>query len=617
MTREELREKVKLLPMKPGVYMMKDKNGSIIYVGKSKCLHNRVSHYFQPLSSLAVKTAKLSSNICDFECIYTDSEAEALILENELIKRHTPKYNIKLKDAKTYPYIKVSYDKPYPKISLSRTRKGDKAQYFGPYISAKNANEIIDTVCKTFKIDTCGKDFEYGKRVCRPCLFFHLGQCMGACTGKVTASEYRDVFAEIEAFLKGNYREVISGLYEKMNECAEKLEFESAAKYRDRINSLEKLGEHQSIITNPEKEFDVFGLFVGETSSALSIIFIRNGKVIDKDDFVFSASELCDEYEICAFLERFYKNCGHIPQNILLSFDISSTELQGLSERLSQAAGARVKVAVPERGEKRVYADMAKRNASEAVRQKLEMVKKDEEVLIKLASLLGLEVVPERIEAYDISNNGKDDMYAGMIVIENGKFKKSDYRVFSIKELQNTTDDYAAMSEALGRRLLYLTDTEKSNASFSVRPDLILLDGGAGHVNTVLKVVGELGLDIPVIGMVKDDFHKTRTLTDGESEISIAKEMSVFTFIYGIQEEVHRFTFSRMDASRTKKVKKSILENVNGVGEAKAKLLMKRFRSIQNIKNATVDELCTVSGINEALAQEILKYLNNSGRKAK
>ncbi len=617
MTREELREKVKLLPMKPGVYMMKDKNGNIIYVGKSKCLHNRVSHYFQPPQNLAVKTAKLSSNIHDFECIYTESEAEALILENELIKRHNPRYNIKLKDAKTYPYIKISFDKPYPKISLSRTRKGDKAQYFGPYISAKSANEIIDTVCKTFKIDSCGKEFEYGKRVCRPCLFFHLGQCMGPCSGKITASDYRDVYSEIEAFLKGNYRKVIADLTEKMNKCAESLEFENAAKYRDRINSLEKLREHQSIITNPEKEFDVFGLYVGETSSALSIIFIRNGKVIDKDDFVFSASELCDEYEICDFLERFYKNCGHIPQNVLLSFEISENELVALSERLSEAAGAKVRVMVPERGEKRVYAEMAKRNAAEAVRQKLELAKKDEEVLVKLASLLGLEVVPERIEAYDISNNGKDDMYAGMIVISDGKFKKSDYRVFKINELSGKTDDYAAMSEALRRRLAYLADSDKSNASFSERPDLILLDGGMGHVSTAKKVLSELCLDIPVFGMVKDDFHKTRTLTDGECEISIAKEMSVFTFIYGIQEEVHRFTFSKMDSSRTKKVRKSILENISGVGQARARLLMKRFKSLQNIKNASVGELCSVAGINEALAEEILKYLNSYGSKTK
>lgn len=614
MTREELREKTRLLPMKPGVYMMKDKNGNIIYVGKSKCLHNRVSHYFQPPQNLAIKTAKLSSNIYDFECIYTDSEAEALILENELIKRHSPRYNIKLKDAKTYPYIKISYDTPYPRISLSRTRRGDNAQYFGPYVSAKSANEIIDTVCKTFRIDSCGKDFEYGKRVCRPCLFFHLGQCMGPCSGKITATEYRDVYSEIEAFLKGNYREVISELTEKMNRCAENLEFENAAKYRDRINSLEKLREHQSIITNPEKEFDVFGLYVGDTSSALSVIFIRNGKVIDKDDFVFSANELCDEYEICDFLERFYKDCGHIPQNILLSFDISEPELTGLSERLSSAAGAKVKVTVPERGEKRVYAEMAKRNAAEAVRQKLELAKRDEEVLVKLASLLGLEVVPQRIEAYDISNNGKEDMYAGMIVVDDGKFKKSDYRVFSIKELSGKTDDYAAMAEALRRRLLYLVDSSKSNASFSERPDLILLDGGVGHVNTVKKVLCELTLDIPVFGMVKDDFHKTRTLTDGEYEISIAKEMSVFTFIYGIQEEVHRFTFSRMDSSRTKKVKKSILENISGIGEAKAKALIKRFKSIQNIRNTSVQDLCSVSGINEALAEDILKYLNSNGR---
>ena len=613
MTHSELKEKVKLLPFAPGIYMMKDKNGKIIYVGKSKCLHNRVSHYFQPLSSLNAKTARLSMNICDFECIYTSSEAEALILENELIKRHTPKYNIKLKDAKSYPYIKLAYDKPFPKIILSRSRSSDKAEYFGPYVSAKNANEIIDTVSKTFAVANCGKDFEYGKRICRPCLFFHLGQCIGPCSGKVTATEYQDIFSEIRDFLKGDYKIVLEELEKKMLDCAERMDFENAAKCRDRIASIKKLNEHQNIITDPEKEFDVFGMYVGDTASALSVVFIRNGKVIDKDDYVFSSGEILDDFELSGFIERFYKNCGHIPKNILLSFDISEEESSRLTESLSEIKGSSVKITVPERGEKRVYAEMAKRNAGEAVRQKAEMAKKDEEILVKLASLLELEVVPERIEAYDISNNGTDDMYAGMIVIENGKFKKSDYRLFSIKETEGKQDDYASMSEALRRRLAYLSeDAEETNASFSQRPDLILLDGGIGHVNTIKEVMREMGQNIPLIGMVKDEFHKTRTLTDGEYEISIAKDMSLFTFIYGIQEEVHRFTFSRMDASRTKKVKHSTLEKIEGIGEAKAKMLLKRFKSIQNIKNSTVEELSSVSGINTELAERILDHLNKN-----
>lgn len=613
MTHSELKEKVKILPFSPGIYMMKDKNGKIIYVGKSKCLHNRVSHYFQPISSLNAKTAKLSANIYDFECIYTASEAEALILENELIKKHTPKYNIKLKDAKTYPYIKLAYAKPYPKLTLSRTRTDENAKYFGPYISSKNANEIIETVSKTFGIATCGKEFEYGKRICRPCLFYHLGQCYGPCSGKITSVEYREIFSEVETFLKGDYKNLISDLEVKMSIFAEKLEYENAAKCRDRITSLKKLSEHQNIITNPDKEFDVFGLYVSETISALSVIFIRNGKVIDKEDYIFSSNELCDEFELCDFIERFYKNCGHIPTNILLSFDISQNEIKRLSENLSGMAKFAIKVGIPERGEKRVYSEMSKRNASEAVRQRLEIARKDEEVLIKLASTLHLEVLPERIEAYDISNNGKSDMYCGMIVVENGKFKKSDYRLFSIKELNNKTDDYAAMSEALERRLKYLknTDTENVNTSFSARPDLILLDGGVGHVNCIKKVLAKLKIDIPVIGMVKDDFHKTRTLTNGENEISIATNMTLFTFIYGIQEEVHRFTFSKMDTSRTKKVKHSILENIDGVGIKKANALLKRFKSIKNIKNASVNDLTTVVGINEQIANDILKFLNN------
>lgn len=609
MTHAELREKVKLLPEAPGVYMMKNKSGKIIYVGKSKNLHNRVSHYFQAPSMLDAKTAKLSMNIDDFECIYTASESEALILENELIKRHTPKYNIKLKDSKTYPYIKLDYEKPFPKISISRTRRDDKAAYFGPYTSARAANEIIDTISKSFKIATCKRDFEYGKKLCRHCLFYHLGQCIGPCSGNISQSEYRSIFFDIEAFLKGDYKASLDELEKKMIAYADKLDFENAAKCRDKINSIKRLQEHQGIVTNPDKEFDVFGLYIGETSSAMSIVFIRNGKVIDKEDYIFSSDELCENYEISDFIERFYKNCEYIPKNILLSFSMTDDEIQNLKEKLSSNKKSEVRILIPERGEKKAYTIMARRNASEAVRQKLETLKKSDEALIKLASLLKLEVVPERIEAYDISNNGVSDMFGGMIVIENGSFKKSDYRVFSVKELDNKVDDYAAMSEVLRRRLSYLFDNNKSNQSFSIRPDLILLDGGMTHVNTILKLCSEMGLDIPIIGMIKDDFHKTRTLTDGEREVSIANDLSLFTFIYGIQEEVHRFTFSKMDASRTKKVKTSKLLNIEGVGDARAKLLMKRFKSIQNIKNATVDEICSC-GISKTVAENILKYLN-------
>lgn len=612
MTNSELKEKVRLLPYAPGIYMMKDKNGKIIYVGKSKCLHNRVAHYFQPISGLDAKTAKLSVNIDDFECIYTASEAEALILENELIKRHAPKYNIKLKDAKTYPYIKLSMEKSYPDIIMSRSRKDDRAQYFGPYVSSKNAKEIIDIVAHTFGIATCGKNFEFGKRICRPCLFFHLGQCVGPCSGKITSTEYREIFSEAERFLKGNYTEVINDLQLKMLTFAEKMDFENAAKIRDRISSLKKLNEHQNVITDPDKEFDVFGIYNGETSSALCVIFIRNGKVIDKEEYIFSSDEILDEYEITGFIERFYKNCGHIPKNILLSFDLSESEFERLSESLSSIAGTKVKVAIPERGEKKLYTEMAKRNAFEAVRQKYEMLNKDEEILVKLASLLNLEVVPSRIEAYDISNNGVDDMYAGMIVIEDGKFKKSNYRVFSIKDLHNKQDDYSAMREALSRRLKYLCDdSAQKDDSLSSAPDLILLDGGVGHVNVIAEVMQNLGLDIPLVGMVKDDFHKTRTLTDGNNEISIAKDLEIFTFIYKIQEEVHRYTFNRMDSSRTKKVKHSVLEKIPGIGETRAKQLLKRFKSIQNIKKLTVGELSAVPGITDELARKILDFLEN------
>ncbi len=616
MTHSELKDKVKLLPFAPGIYMMKDKNGNIIYVGKSKCLHNRVSHYFQPVSGLDVKTAKLVSNIYDFECIYTSSEAEALILENELIKRHNPKYNIKLKDAKTYPYIKLNINKLFPEISISRSRNSDKSLYYGPYVSSKNANDIIDIICKTFRVASCGKNFEYGKRICRPCLFYHMGQCCAPCSGKISSQNYREIFADIQAFLNGNYSDVIKELENKMLCCAEKMDFENAAKFRDRIDAIKKLREHQNIITDPDKEFDVFGLHFDETCFSVCIIFIRNGKVIDKEEYIFSAGEMVDEYELADFIERFYNNCGHIPKNILLSFDLSDEEKARLCQNLSDSAGVSVKISVPERGEKRIYTEMATRNAAEAIRQSNKSTSEREEILVKLASILKLEVFPQRIEAYDISNNGKDDIYGGMIVIEDGKFKKSNYRTFSIKGISDKQDDYASMKEMLRRRLKYLCpDCPENNESFSVKPDLILLDGGDGHVSSVKEVMRDLGIDIQVVGMIKDEHHKTRTLTDGQNEISIAKDLGVFSFIYGIQEEIHRYTFSKMDSSRNKKIRHSSLERIDGVGEKKAASLMKTFKSLRKIQNSSVEELASVKGITPEIAERILSYLNKEENK--
>lgn len=616
-TRDELKEKVKLLPPSPGVYMMKDKNGKIIYVGKSKALRNRVSSYFQPLHSLSPKTARLSERIFDFDCIYTSSETEALILENELIKRHMPKYNIKLKDAKTYPYIRLAMSSyGFPSVMTTRDRKDDKAKYFGPYTSGIAANNVINTLKKTFRMPHCKKEIIPGKTIGRTCLYYHTGSCMGACSGEIQADSCRELYSQIERFLKGEYDKLIDSLKQSMTQAAQEYRFEAAASYRDSITALSQLSEQQRIITDPDKEFDVFGLYEGETVSAISVLYIRGGKVLDKNVVVFSAEEPADAYMISDLIERFYGEGSYYPRNILISFPIGDENESALSASLSMRANKKVNVHTPERGERRSYTLMAVNNAHEAVKQRLASDEKDIRVLIELADMLGLEVVPEKIEAYDISNNGKDDMYAGMISVANGKFNKSGYRSFLIKSLGGGIDDYAAMCEALSRRLSHIGEGTEGSA-FSKAPDLILLDGGKGHVNIVKQRMEQMGIEIPIFGMVKDEYHKTRTLTDGEREISIAKNMGVFSFIYKIQEEVHRFTFSKMDASRTKRVKRSSLEDIKGVGEAKAKAILSHFKTLSAVKQASVDELCKVSGITGPIAQEIFNHYHNDQKEDK
>ena len=614
MTHSELIEKVKLLPYSPGVYMMKDKNDRIIYVGKSKSLRNRVGSYFQPPSALNLKTAKLVENISDFSCVYTDSETEALILENELIKRHKPKYNIKLKDSKSYPYVKITAGE-YPTISLARTRRNDKSKYYGPYTSSKAVNDIIETVGRTFKIASCGKRFEYGKAISRPCLNYHIGKCIAPCTGKISPQEYSHIFSEINDFLKGDYIKIIDKLKIKMADASAELKFEAAAQYRDRIAALERLHENQKILSDLNADRDVFGIHEGDTLCVISVLFIRAGKLIDKDQIFFSADELTDTAALSDLIMRYYSTHEYIPKSVLISFELDDKDLTTVTDFLNSLADKKVEVRTPQKGMGKELTSLACENARQAVEQYSKEQGRSMKVLVHLAEHLALDSVPVRIEAYDISNNGKDSMYAGMIVVENGSFKKSDYRSFSIKTVVGT-DDYAAMREALTRRLIKLKESMggdgSSDQSFSAMPDLILLDGGAGHVCAIKPIIEDLGLPITVFGMVKDSFHKTRTLTDGQNEISIAAQQDIFTFIYKIQEEVHRFTFSKMDASRRKTVKKSSLENIAGIGPEKAKELMKHFKTLTAVKSATTDSLSKVRGISQENAKKIYEYFHGN-----
>ncbi len=604
---ERLREKANELPLQPGVYIMHDKHGKIIYVGKSKVLKNRVSQYFHEHAQHSPKTARMVANVMDFEYILCDGEMEALTLENSLIKLHTPKYNIRLKDDKNYPYIRITMNDAYPEISMVRKRLSDGARYYGPYSSAQAVAKILVTIRKSFRIASCKKSFPRDIGRDRPCIYAQMGQCVAPCTGRVTSAEYKDIFRDIAAMLRGSFDEVKLSLTEKMENAAENLEFEAAAIYRDRIESLSKLWQKQKVVTSPDAEQDIIGIYRGETSSCISVFYIRGGCLIDSEHFNFGADQIMEDENIPSFLSEFYTMREFIPREILLGFPLCDEERASLSAFLCEKAGRKIIVRIPERGDGRKLCEMAEENAEQNAKHYLQETERDNKTLIKLASMLGLEVVPERIEAYDISNLGAEHITAGMIVCENGTFLKKDYRTFTIRDTIGVPDDYASMKEALRRRLDHIINPTGSGFG-ELPPDLILLDGGKGHVGVIRELMEELGLDIPVMGMVKDEFHKTRALTDGDREINIAREQSVFVYIYKIQEEVHRYTVSRMMGAKNRTLKTSSLEAIDGIGSAKAKALLAHFKTLSAVRNASVDELCEVDGISEGLAQRILQH---------
>lgn len=609
MTRDEnIKNKLSSLPLRPGVYLMKNADGKIIYIGKSKVLKNRVSNYFQNSAYHSAKTKKLVEKIHDFEIIVTSTETEALILENELIKRHNPKYNIKLKDAKTYPYIKIEFNDGFPVLSIAHKRNNNKFKYFGPYTSSIAAKDIIKTIQKTFRIPDCNKRFQYGKQICRPCLNFHLDQCIAPCTGKISRQEYEILFKEIEQFLSGNFKQAQASLEEKMYKASQELQFESAAKYRDSLNNLKRLSDKQNIVSMTKNELDVFGFCETPEMSCVCVLSVRQGVVTNKNSIFFSGDEISDNDALSDLIMRYYDNFDVIPRKILTSFDLGESIFSDISNTLSYLSGHSVEIMHPEKGDKKRLCNIAVENASEDITSKLTIINNNTNILLEVAAQLKLECLPERIESYDISNNASSDMYAGMIVLEQGKFKKQDYRIFSIKSLEGQ-NDYQAMAEVIQRRILHIGKDDDS--SLNCFPDLILLDGGDGHVNTVKSVLSAHGIDIAVFGMVKDEHHKTRTLTDGKREISIAKNQTLFSFFYRIQEEVHRFTFSKMDSSRRKKITSSALTEINGIGKAKAKYLLTHFKSISKIKQASLQELCKVQGISTANANDIIEYFKN------
>ena len=605
-----LRQKSSNLPRSPGIYIMKDKNGKVIYVGKSRSLKDRVSQYFHANGDTRLKTFRMVSQIDDFETILCDTEIEALALENVKIKQFTPKYNILLKDAKSYPYIKVTLNEEYPRISMTRKRLADGAKYFGPYSGTSVVFGVMGTLERSLGIPMCKRVFpkDIGKE--RPCIYKQLGRCVAPCDNSISADDYKKLMQFAVNILRGNIKDAVNGLNTQMLEYAENEKFEDAARCRDGIEALKRLKDGQKVVGSPDDEYDIIAVFSDDLTVSISIFYIRSGIISDSDSFVYSSSEFIasDDYEFMStFLIELYSKREYIPPEILLDFDFNKSDLTLTEEYLKMLAKHNVSIKIPQKGDNKKLCEMVYSNAVEQAKQYKNRLENDTKVLAKLAEMLSLPALPERIEAYDISNLGNEHITAGMIVVENGKFKKSDYRVIKMKT-QATADDYSSMKEAISRRFAHLSDM---SGSYSNTPDLILLDGGASHVSVVKELLNDLKLnDIPVFGMVKDEHHKTRTIVTENKEISIAKEQSVFVFVYKIQEEVHRFTVSKMDNAKRKTLKTSSLENIDGIGPQKAKKIMQHFKTISALKEASVEQITLVNGIGKQDAEKIYQYFN-------
>ena len=606
---QRLRDKANSLPSVPGVYIMKDDGGGVIYVGKSKKLKNRVTSYFVGTGH-TLKTAKMVSLVEDFDYIVCKTEIEALTLENVLIKKHTPKYNIRLKDSKSYPYIKVTAEE-YPKLFVTRERKSDRAHYFGPYQGTASAYAALEAVMKVFSLATCKRSFprDIGKE--RPCLYKDMGRCIAPCAGKVAAEEYRELVRAAERVLSGNAKEAMEALRRDMEQASEMLEFERAATLRDSIAALDRLSEKQKVVADERVNRDVFAVHISDSVGVLAMLSIRGGALINKNEFILSAADPASPEEVVSLIAAHYDVSGNIPREVMLGFEVSDDERELLSEYLSLETKYKVAVKVPERGDGRALCDMALENAKESARKyRLEWEREDKNIK-RLAELLGLPEIPRRIEAYDISNIGNENIVASMVVYADGKLKKSDYRVFNIKTTDGA-DDYGSMREALTRRLSHIGD---GSLSLGEIPDLILVDGGEAHVGVAKDVLEQLSLDISVFGMVKDDHHKTRALTDGKSDISIAREFDMYAFIYNLQEEAHRFALKTSQGAKIKTMIHSTLEKIEGIGPAKAKALLSAM-PLAKIRQASIDELAAIRGIGRADAERIYRYFEEK-RKTK
>ena len=613
-----IEEELKKLPRKPGVYIMRDKEDVILYVGKAVNLHNRVRSYFRENIGRGPAIDQMVSLIARFEYIVTDSELEALVLENNLIKEHNPKYNTLLKDDKTYPYIKVTVGEAYPRVQFSRLMKKDKSKYFGPFTSAAAVKDTIELLNKLFQLRTCNRSLPRDIGNDRPCLNYHIKQCLAPCQGYVSKEEYRKQVAGALDFLNGNYRVILKDLETKMQEASAQLAFEDAARYRDLYNSVSQVSQKQKITDSDLEDKDIIALYQDEAEAVVQVFFVRGGKLIGREHYYMTHVEDNTKPQILEdFVKQFYAGTPFIPRELMLQYEIEDMPL--IEKWLTQRRGGRVYVKVPKIGSKEKLVDLAAQNAKIVLNQDREKLKREEGRTIgavkEIASLLGIEKA-DRMEAFDISNISGFANVGSMVVFEKGKPKKSDYRKFKIKTVSGP-DDYACMKEVLTRRFVHgmeesreleEKELEKEYGSFTRFPDLLLMDGGRGQVNIALSVLDELNVHIPVCGMVKDDNHRTRGLYFNNVELPIDTRSEGFKLITRIQDEAHRFAIEYHRSLRSKAQVQSSLDQIPGVGPARRKALMRHFKSMEEIKNADVETLSQVPEIPTHIAENIYRF---------
>lgn len=611
-------EELKKLPDKPGVYIMKNENGEVIYIGKAISLKSRVRQYFQSSRNNTLKVRTMVKNINEFEYIIVDNEVEALILEANLIKKYKPRYNILLRDDKQYPYIKVTTNEKYPRVIKTRKVLKDGAKYFGPYPNGYAVNDTLDIIRTLYPIRTCRLKLDGTKVINRPCLNYYIGRCLAPCQGNVDEDVYMEMIDEIIMFLNGKEEKLIEAIEYKMEKASKNLDFENAARYRDQINSLNVILEKQKIVSTKSLiDQDIIGMARGTENICIQVFFIRGGKIVGREHFFISDVEDTEKGEILSsFMKQFYLGTAYVPKEIFIEEGFEDEDT--VSKWLSEKRGSKVSIRVPKRGEKSRLMEMVRKNALDSLNQygadSLKRKKEQEEPLDELAIVMDLDEVPFRIEAFDISNIQGIEPVGSMVVFEKGMPKKSDYRRFKIRTVIGP-DDYASMEEVIKRRFKRGLEEKKiikenniEVKGFSVFPDLIMIDGGKGQVNVTKRILFEMGIEIPVCGLVKDESHNTRGIIYRNKEISLDINSSTFRFITRIQDEAHRFAISYHRSLRSKKMFKSVLDDIKGIGKIRKKALLKNFGSIDGIKKASIEELSEVESMNRTVSEEVYRF---------